>query len=132
MDRRFLVGPVCNCNPNQHVVGRGLGIFRKDVEISLIFEDTGIFKLILWFKPGSTAIFFDQLCIRKFGLRIFIESFHVRMRRRRIKVEVRLFDVFTVIPFRPGQTKQSFFENRISTVPERQRKTQAALPVTDS
>src|SRR6266545_1215281 len=77
-------------------------------------------------------VIFDQPRIRKLGLRILVQVLDVRVRRRRVEIEVVLFDVFTVIAFAAGQTEYALFQNRIATIPQRQRETHHLLTIADS
>src|SRR3954451_19187482 len=54
------------------------------------------------------------------------------MRRRAVLVEPVLLDVFRVVALRPGQPEEPFLEDRIASVPERERQAQRLLVVTDT
>ena len=53
------------------------------------------------------------------------------MRRRAVEVEVIFFDVFAVVPFAIGEPEETFLEDRVFAVPERERKAQPLLVVGD-
>src|SRR6185436_11524879 len=67
-----------------------------------------------------------------FCLRILIQVLHVRVRRRRIYIEVILLDVLTVVSLTTGQAKQTFFQDRIVTVPQREGETDLLMSIRDS
>ena len=54
------------------------------------------------------------------------------MSRGGIQIEVFLLNVLTMIAFVTVDAEQPFFQNRIASIPERQRETQAALTVGDT
>lgn len=53
--------------------------FDEDIPITVIFEDTGIKNLVLLVLFGPLCVFINQVLIRKFPLRVFVEVFHVRV-----------------------------------------------------
>jgi hypothetical protein len=65
-------------------------------------------------------------------LRIFVQILHVRVRRRAIQVEVILFDILAVVAFAVGQAEESLLEDRITTIPQGQGKTEKLLVVADT
>src|SRR5207249_1535182 len=77
----------------------------------------------------APRIFLDELLIRKLRLRVFVERLRVGMRRRGVEVEILLFHILAVISLRIAQTKKALFQNRVATIPKRQRKTKSALAV---
>jgi len=54
------------------------------------------------------------------------------MRRRGVKVEVILLDVFTVIPFVAGQAKEPLLENGVAAVPESDSEADGLMAVADA
>ena len=58
--------------PDQNVVGAGLGIFDLHVEISAIFENAGVEQLELGSVWTPPPVFVDQAGIGELGLRIFV------------------------------------------------------------
>ena len=123
---------IMNRDPHEDVFRPGFGVFDQDVEIAVIVEDAGIqqfkFRLVL----AAPAIFLHQLRIGKFPLRIFVEHFQVRMRRRGVEVIIKFLHVLAVIAFAVRETKEPFLQNRIFAVPQRQRQTEALLLVADA
>jgi hypothetical protein len=51
------------------------------------------------------------------------------VRRRRVEIVVVLFDIFAVVALAVGQTKEPLFEDRVLTVPQRQRKAEQLFVV---
>ena len=82
-------------------------------------------------QPRALAVFLDQLVVRKCRLRIFVEILQVGTGRRRVEVEVILLYVFAVIAFVVRQAEEALFQNRIFSVPERQREADVLVPVAD-
>src|SRR5207248_1936912 len=56
----------------------------------------------------------------------------IRVRRRGIEVVVELLRVLAVIAFAVGEPEDPFFENRIASVPKREREAQPLLVVAEA
>ncbi len=114
---------------HQDVFRTSLGVFHKDVEVSVVLEDTRVEKFILHLVAVAASVGLQQIGVGIGRLRIFVQKLHVRVRRRAVEVEVILFDVLAVVAFAVGQSKQPLFENRIPAVPEGQGKAKLLLVV---
>ena len=123
---------VVSGNPDQDVFVCGFGIFDKHVEVPVVVKCSGVHQLIFPFVFAALPVFFDQLRIGKGLLGIFIQKLHVGMRGRGVKVKVIFFDVFPMITFVAGQSKQALFQNRIFPVPESQREANVLVTVADA
>src|ERR1019366_10462262 len=77
------------------------------------------------------AVFLDELLIWESCLRVLIQILHVRMRRRRIEVEVILLHIFAVVALISCQPEKTLFENWIAPIPQRQRKADPLVAVAD-
>src|SRR4029079_17898012 len=74
---------------------------------------------------------FDERRIRKCRLRILVEKLHVGVRRRAVRVEVALLDIFSVVAFAARQAEEPFFEDGIAAVPQRDRETDPLMAIGD-
>src|SRR5881397_3496381 len=81
--------------------------------------------------PVALPIFFHELAIGKRCLGILVKVFHIGMGRGGVEVKVVLLDVFSMVPFVPGETEEPLFENRIPAIPQGQGKTETLMVVTD-
>src|SRR5262245_58711420 len=81
---------------------------------------------------GSSPILLEQLLIRILGLRVFIEIFHVRVRRRVVEIKIILLDVLAMVALAASQTKKPFFQDWILAVPEGKGEAQILMPVADT
>ena len=74
---------------------------------------------------GAVAppILLYKLSIGIGGLGILIEKFHITVGRSAIHIVVIFFDILTVVAFFACQSKESLFKDRVTSVPEDQRKT---------
>ena len=84
------------------------------------------------FEPTASTILRYEQIVRIFSLRIFVERFEIRVRRRRIEIEVDLFDVFGVIAFVPVEAEEPLLEDRVLPIPKGRRKAEPALPIANS
>ena len=132
MNLRRLRPAIVNRDAHEHIAGRGLGVFHKDVKVAVIVEDARVeqfkFRLLL----AAPRIFLHELCVGKFALRIFVEIFQVRMRRRGVEVIINFLHVFAVIAFGVVQTEEPFLENRIAPVPHSQTETKPTLIIAET
>src|SRR4026207_2441535 len=108
-------------NVNDNVVGVRLGVLGKDIEIPVAFKDAGVEKFELGMLPPAPAAFLGQPRIRELRLRIFVERLHVGVSRSRVEIEVALLYILSMIAFRSRETEKPLFQNRIPSVPQRQR-----------
>src|SRR4029077_3119102 len=72
---------------------------------------------------------FDEPIVREFPLRILIEHFEIRMRRRGVEVVVKLLNVFPVISLTVREAENPLFQNRILPIPEGQSQTETLMVV---
>src|SRR5271166_243928 len=73
-----------------------------------------------------------QIHIGIYTLRILIEVLHIRVSGRAVQIMIIFFDVLTVIGLAVGQAERALLQDRILAVPQRQRKTQTLVIVTDA
>lgn len=92
--------------------------FDVDVPIAILVKEVSIHQFKLANLPAPVLVLILQLLVREFSLRVFVEIFHVRMGRGRVEVIVNLFNVFTVISLVTIEAVETFFQNRIFTVPK--------------
>jgi hypothetical protein len=83
-------------------------------------EKAGINKLELEITLVASAILFYQSCVGKLALCVLVEVFHVGMRRCRVGIKIVLFYILAVIAFAAGEAEKTFFEDRITAVPQSQ------------
>src|SRR5512140_711715 len=109
-------------NLHEDILGTRLGIFHKNVKVSVLRENAGIKEFILHVLPRSMPVRLYKIRIWKCRLRIFIEVLHVGMGSSRVEIKVVLLHIFPVVPFAIGQAKEALFEDRVFAVPESQGK----------
>ena len=120
---------VCSRDPDQNVIGAALCVFDEHIEITTVIEDSRVCDLELRILLPASPVLLNQGGVWKLGLRAFIESLLVRMRRGCIQIEVALLHIFAVVPLAVRESKEAFFENGIFAVPESRGKSEAAFPV---
>src|SRR5215469_10847420 len=120
---------VGNGDSDQDFLGRFLGILHVNVKIAVVVKNTRIYELVLRLVAGPLTVGLYQIRVRIRFLRIFVEPFHVGMRWRRIEIEIILLNVLAVVTLAVSESKEPFFENRISPVPQREREAQLLILV---
>ena len=118
---------VLDGDADQDVFGGRLCVLDEDVEISIVVEDAGVEQLVLRFGRVRGARF--RRSGRPYGkcrLRILVQELHVRVRRRAVQIEVALLDVLAVVALMAGQAEEALLEDRIPSVPERERQSRCA------
>ena len=113
----------------QRVVRGILGVFREHVEVAVVVKHARVGQFKLRIVPAAAPVLLDEPLIGKLGLRIFVERLAVRVRRRRVEVEITFLDVLAVVALRVGQAKQALLQNRIATIPQRQCEAEAAFAI---
>src|SRR5207245_4618591 len=119
-------------NTNQDIVRRTLRVLGKNIEVAVLFKNSRVHQLKLRCISSPASVLRDELAIRKLGLRIFVERFQVGSCRRGIQIEIFLLHILAMVAFRAGQTEKPLFENRITAIPESQRKANPALTISDA
>src|SRR5262249_10229630 len=71
------------------------------------------------------------MAIRERGLGVLVERLQVRARRCRIEIVVELLHVLAVVSLRAGQPEEALLQDRVASVPQRQREAEPALAVGD-
>ena len=132
MNRRRVRAAIAHADLDQNVGWRLLGVFHEDIEVAILVENAGINQLVLRFGATAPPVRLDQIAIRKFILRIFVEHLHVRVGRRTVDVEVVLLHIFAVVPLAVGQAEHALLEYGILAVPEREGKAQTLLVVAEA
>src|SRR5690242_11078084 len=102
--------PVRDAYPDENIVRISLGILDLNIKIPVAIEDSGIGELELRFAPCAATVFLDQPGVGEFGLRIFIERPHVRVRRGGVEIEIALLDILAMVSFRPTQAKKALLK----------------------
>ena len=123
VNRCRLGSAVAHADPDQNVIGRRFGVLDEHVEVSVVVENARVEQLVLGFVLAAAAVGRDEVAVRIRGLRILVQVLHVRVRRRRVEVEVVLLDVLAVIALAVGQPEGAFLEDRVLSVPQRERET---------
>ena len=122
---------VVDGDPDQDVVRTALGVLEKDVEVPVVVEDAGVDQLVLELLPRPALVRFHQVPVRELPLRVLVEVLHVRVRRRRINVEVILFGILAVVALAVGEPEGALLEDRVALVPQGEGKAEALLVVRD-
>src|SRR5207244_1238053 len=104
----------------------------EDIKIAVVIEDARVDQLVLRGMLVAAAVLLDQPRVGKFSLRVLVQVLHVGMRGRRVEIEVVFFDVLAVIPLAARQPEGPLFEDRISTVPQRNGKANELAPIADA
>src|SRR5579863_8644478 len=104
--------------PQENVVGGGLCIFELDVEIAILVENAGIDNFVFAIAQAARGVCGDEVGVRKGGLRVFVEHFHIGVRRQSIQIVVELLDVFAVISFSVRETEKTLLQEGIAAVPK--------------
>src|SRR5215469_15161838 len=102
MNDRGFRSAVSRRNLNENIVRAALGVFHKNIEITVIIENPGIDQLVFRIQFSSAPIFSHQRGIGELPLRILIENLEIRMRGSRIQVVIELLDILAVISFFAG------------------------------
>src|SRR2546426_4062541 len=123
---------ICDRNTNQDIVGRALGVLGKNIEVAVLLKYSRVHQLKLRCISSPAPVLRNQPPVRELTLRIFVERLQVGSGRSGIQIEILLLHVFAVVAFRAGQTEKPLLENRVTAIPESERKANPALTVSDA
>ena len=123
---------VGHLDAKQNIGGIGLGVLDEDVEIAVLGKDACIQEFVLHLRAIALATPLHEIIVGISSLRILVEIFHVRMRRRTIQIEVVLLDILAVVALDVGQAKEPLLEDRVLAIPQRERPAEALLLVGDA
>ena len=116
---------------DQDVGRRRLRVFRDDVEVAVVVEDSGVEQLQLGVRPAAPAVVLHEAGVRELALRILVEALHVGMRRGGVEEEEVFLHVLAVIALRPGEPEHPFLEDGILAVPHRKGEAEPLVVVRD-
>jgi hypothetical protein len=131
MQNRWRIPSIVNGESNKKIVRIRFAILHLAIEVCVVGEDFGIENLKLFFQPRTMTIHVAEFFIRKPSLRILVEPLHVRMGRRGVQVVVALLHILPVISLGAAQTEETLFEDRVSGIPESERKAKPPAPIAD-
>src|SRR5687768_6930932 len=132
MDRCFRGASIVYGYSDKQIVSGCFCILHKDVEVAIVVKDPRVDKVVLGLEFVAFFVFFYELLIWKFRLRILVQHLHIGMCRRAVEVIVMLLAVFAVIPLNAGQSKDPLLKDRIFGVPERDREVRKLIFVADA
>ncbi len=129
VQRRGLRPAVAHGDLDQDVLGRRLRILDEHVEVAVVVEDSRIEQLVFQLVAAPCAVGAHQVGVRIGALWIFVEILQIGMGRRRVEIEVVLLHVLAVIALAVREPKQPLLQDRIGSVPQRQRDAQPLLVI---
>src|SRR5215212_265197 len=113
----------------QDLGSRGLGVRDVDRPIPSMIKDSGVHEFKLRLVPGTSAVLIDQPLIRKRLLRIVISPAQPGMARKPIQIPPVLLHILAMVSLRTGKAEHALLQDRINTVPQRQRETQIVMNI---
>ena len=117
---------------NENVLDVGFGILDENIEIAVLGKDAGVEQFEFRLAAIAATVFFEQPCVRKFCLRIFVKHAHIAVRGSGIQIKVIFLHVFAVIALVPGEAEEAFLEDGVAAVPEREPEAHHLMTVADS
>ena len=113
-------------DPHQDVVGAGLRIFDRDVEVAALTEDARIHDLVFGDVASvafglAAGILVYEVVVREGSLRIFVEHPHVGVGGGAIEVPPELLHVLAVVALGIGEPEHPLLQDGIAAVPQGER-----------
>ena len=109
-----------------------LAVNDVDIEVPAVIEDAGVEQVERRTVAVATGVLLDQPCIGIGCLRILVEISQIAVSGGGIDVEVVFLDILAAIALRAGQPERALLEERITSVPQRQRQAQELVLVGDA
>ncbi len=132
MQERILRAAIADRGADQQIVYARLCVLDKNVEVAVSIKDSGVDQFVLPIELAPPAVLSDKIVIRVRGLRILVQAFGIRVRRRGVEVVVVLLHILGVVALVAGETEEALLENRILAVPERKREAQPLVIVAET
>src|SRR4030095_12886685 len=132
MNCRRLRPAIVDSDEHEDVIRPRLRVFHEHVEIAVVIEDAGVEQLELGSVLAPAPVLLHELRVREFPLRILVEHSQVGMRRSGVEVVVKLLSVLAVVALGVGQSENAFLEDRVFTIPQSERKTEALGIIADA
>src|SRR5215475_8110478 len=132
MDDCRLWASIADSDLNEDVFRFGLGVFDEDIKVAIRIKNTCMEQFILGRQLVARSVGVNDWLIRVCCLRILVEVLHVRVRWRAIEVEVVLLDVLAMITFAVGKSEQTFLQDRILAIPQRECETKQLAIIGDA
>ena len=113
------------------ILGITLGIFDEHIEVAVFIKRTRVQQLEFGIRAAAATILVNQTRVG-IMLRILVQHPHVAVGRCVIQVEPVLLDIFSVVAFGTSEAEHALFQDRIATVPQREREDQELVAVADA
>src|SRR5277367_2981680 len=98
----------------------------------MLGENSGVHQFVLGIFPRAAIVFVNQFLVGICSLRVFVQHFHVAVRRRRIQIEIAFLDVFAMIALIAGESKHPLLEDGVMAIPQRQSEANVLVAVAES
>ena len=128
MDLRRFRPAIVDADLHQDVFGGFLGVFHEHVEVTVLAEHARIEQLVFELVASAPAVGRHEIAVGIGRLRILVEILQVGMGRRAVEVKIVFLHVLAVIALAVRQAEEPLLEDRVATIPERERETEP-LPV---
>jgi hypothetical protein len=129
VERCRLRATVGHRDPDEDILGRGLGVLDEDVEVAVVREDAGVEQLVLQLLARPMAVRHHEVVVRVGPLRVLVEPLHVGVSGCRVEVEVVLLDVLAVVALGVGQAEGALLQDRVLPVPQGEGEAEPLLVV---
>ena len=106
---------------HQQVAGLVLRIFDEHVEIPVLGKHSRVDEFVLRLIRAAPRVLRHEIRVGVGPLRILVKHLQVRVRRRRVEVEVLLLHVLAVIALGVRQAEKPLLEDGVNPVPQRQQ-----------
>ena len=127
-----LRAPVGDGDPHQDVVGIGLGVVDRHVEVASVIENAGVLDLVFRLMGVALGVLLHQLVVGEGGVRILVEHPHQGVAGRAVEIPPQLLDVLAVVAFGVGQPEHPLLQDRVLAVPQRQPEAPGLLLVAEA
>ena len=114
---------------NVDLLGPRLAVDDVHIEVPAVVENAGVEQVERRAVAVATRVLLDQPFIRIGGLRILVEISQIAVSWGGIEVEVVFLDILAAVALRAGQPERALLEERITSVPQRQRQAQELVLV---
>ena len=129
MKRGRIGTPVDGGEADEDVLGVGLGVLDRHVEVAVLVEDARVEEFVLHLGFAALGVGVHEVLVGEGGLWVFVVALEVGVAGRPIHVEVVFLHVLAVVALAAGESEGAFLEDGVFLVPEREREAEALVVV---
>ena len=129
---RLLGPPIADQNADGDVLRCQFGVLHRHIEIAILGEDPSVQQFEFRLVAAPATVFCHKPFVGIGGLGVLVEGFEIGVGGSAVEIEIVFLHVLAMIALIAGEAEQTLLEDRIVSIPQRQRETEQLLIVTEA